>query len=178
MNMSTGEVASEETARDRFGVPPDAWREDLARRWCGSLPRGTVEWSRWPVTLEPLEVVPNRSGVPAVMSSWILADRLGLVVSAPGTVAAYVDRFGQGDVELPGTYSAFPAGHRPVASRVVGDREYGIPAERLEAALRILNGKGRFDAGEYRLVDCSPAPSVLRRGDSGAVLITPTSVQV
>lgn len=175
--MSTGEVTSEETARDRLCEPPDAWRDDLARRWSATLPRGTVEWARWPVTVEPLEVVPNRSGIPAVMSSWILADRLGLVVSAPETVAAYVERYGQGDLALPATYTALPAGHHSVASRVVGDHEYGIPADRLEAALRVLNGKGRFDAEEYRLVDCAPAPSVLRREAVGAVLITPTSVR-
>lgn len=177
MDMSTSEMASEESARDRLGVSSDAWREDLSRTWSGSLPRGTVEWARWPVTVEPLDVVPNRSGVPEVMSSCILAGRIGLVVSSPETVAEYVERYGRADVELPATYSAFPAGHRPVASRAVGDREYSIPADRLEAALRVLNGKGRFDSEEYRLVDCSPAPSVLRREDVGAVLITPTSVQ-
>lgn len=177
MDMSTSEVTSEETARDRLGESPDAWREDLARTWGRSLPRGTVEWARWPVTIEPLVVVPNSSGVPELMSSWILADRLGLVVSSPETVDEYVERFGRADVEVPSTYSEFTAGHRPVASRTVGDREYSIPADRLEAALRVLNGKGRFDRDEYRLVDCSPAPSVLRREDVGAVLLTPTSAR-
>lgn len=175
--MGTSEVASDETTRDRLGESPDAWREDVTRTWSGSLPRGTVQWARRPVTIDVLRVVPNRTCVPVVMSSWILADRLGLVVSSPEAVDDYVDSYGRDDVELPATYSEFPGRHRPITSRVEDDREYSLSSDRVEAALRILNGKGRFVRDEYRLVDCAPAPSVLRREDVGAVLITPTSVR-
>lgn len=173
--MGTSEMASEETARDRLGESPDAWREDVARTWSTSLPRGTVQWARWPVTIDALRVVPNRACVPEVMSSWILADRLGLVVSSPATVTEYLETYGREDVELPATYGEFPGGHRAITSRVEGDRVYSLSSDRVEAALRVLNGKGRFDRNEYRLVHCGPAPSVLRREDLGAVLITPTS---
>lgn len=173
--MGTSEVASEETARERLGESPDGWREDVTRTWSAALPRGTVEWARWPVTINTLAVVPNRSCVPEVMSSWILADRLGLVVSPPEAVAVYVETYGTADVELPATYSEFPGGHRPIASRIEGDREYSLTSDRVEAALRVLNGKGRFARDGYRLVDCAPAPGVLLREDVGAVLVTPTS---
>lgn len=173
--MGTSELGDEEVARGRLGEPPGAWREDVARSWSDELPRGTVEWARWPVTIHDLRVVPNAACVPAVMSSWILADRIGLVVSTPESVAEYVETFGRGEVDLPSTYGEFPDSHRAVASRVEGGREYHLASDRVEAALRVLNGKGRFDHEEYRLVDCAPAPSVLRRDGIGAVLIAPTS---
>lgn len=173
--MGTSEVEREETPADRLAESPGDWREAVARRWSGELPREMVRWSRWPVTIQDLRVVPNAPCEPERVSSWILADRLALVVSPPEAVAAYVDTYGKGEVELPATYSEFPEGNRPVASRVEGGREYALLSSRVEAALRELNGKGRFDGDEYRLVDCSPAPSVLLREGVGAVLVTPTS---
>lgn len=173
--MGTSEVAREEPSGGRLGASPGAWRDDVAHLWSETMPRGTVEWARWPVTIQDLRVAPNDSCIPERMSTWILADRLGLIVSPPESVASYVETYGKADVELPATYSEFPDGHGPIATRVEGGREYSLVSNRVEAALRELNGKGRFDRDEYRLVDCAPAPSVLLREGVGAVLIAPTS---
>lgn len=173
--MGTSEVASEEAAGGGHGEPTGAWREDVALTWSETVPRDMVEWARWPVSIQDLRVVPNGSCVPELMSSWVLAGRLGLVVSSPEALSAYVETNGAADVELPETYSAFPDGHRPIASRTAGGREYSLPSNRVEAALRELNGKGRFEREDYRLIDCSPAPAVLLREGTGAVLIAPTS---
>lgn len=173
--MGTSEVETEETPTYRSVETSGDWRAAVARRWSDALPRGAVEWSDRPRTLQNLRVVQNATCEPERVSSRILADRLALVVSGPASVAEYLDANGKGEVALPATYSAFPDGHSPVASRVAGGREYALVSNRVEAALRELNGKGRFAREEFRLVDCAPAPSVLLREGVGAVLIAPTS---
>lgn len=171
--MGPSEAVRGQAIEDGYRAVATDWRETVAENWSTALPRGFVPWSRRVHRLEDLLIVPNDGGVPELMETSLLGGRVGLVVSPPSTLEAYVQRYGREDVALPETYAAFPGEDAPLADRTVGGRRYGLPAARVEAALRELNGKGRFDPGEFRLVDCTPAPAVLGRAGVGAVLVAP-----
>lgn len=176
--MGPSEAVRERAIEGRNRAVATDWRETVAENWSAALPRGSVAWGRRVRGLNDLLIVPNDAGVPELMETSLLAGRVGLVVSPPPTLEAYVQTYGRGNVALPETYAAFPEGDAPLAGRTVDGRCYELPAARVEAALRELNGKGRFDAEEFRLVDCSPGPAVMGRAGGGAVLVAPRTRSV
>jgi len=148
-------------------------------------PNGIVIWDNDTAEVDGVEAIPNRRCTPRNMNERISARALGLVTS-PGAIEEYVDEHGRGEVDLPRYYSRFKEEfgeeddkeiHRGPVTAEVGDddveEETGLEGVLVEAALRALDGGGRYNRDDYTLHDCLPMPCVLV-GTDGAVLIVPT----
>ncbi|WP_436932671.1 hypothetical protein [Halosimplex halobium] len=151
--------------------------ERLQLNWSDELPHGVMEWQDETDTVIELEILPNRPIEPDGMS---MTDKpmkgaIGLVVSPPTKVDEYVDVLADDTVDIPKYYSRFPDNREPMIQH--GDD--AIFSEWVEAAVRVLNGGGRYDESEFTLYDClvgDPQPCLLLREGVGAVLLAPADL--
>lgn len=90
-----------------------------------------------------------------------------------GDIRGYCEEYGQKRVQIPNAYSSFDAfdTHISTATTLSGQFGYGFDAARLEVALRLLTGGGRYQRKQYKLLICEDRPAVLT-GPEGTVLVT------
>ncbi|WP_276270920.1 hypothetical protein [Haloarcula litorea] len=152
--------------------------ERLHSNWSDELPRGWCEWKKR-VDIEGIDVLMNQMcDIPNLDSvhSRRVGHLLGLVVSPKEDVRAYVDEHGNGTFELPRYYSDFGDEWKDALYSVEDGHSLRSPV--VEAALRLLNGGGRYSRDEYTLYNClaaddEPLPCPLIREDVGCVMISP-----
>lgn len=90
-----------------------------------------------------------------------------------GDLEHYCTEYGTDPLRIPSAYSQFEAFDPYLAQEGTVEDGYGlgIDADRLEAALRLLTGGGRFDENRYNLLACGDLPAVLA-GPEGTLLIS------
>ncbi|WP_436932672.1 hypothetical protein [Halosimplex halobium] len=149
----------------------------LQSNWSDELPRGWCEWNK-EINIDGVDALMNQMcDIPHLDALTGRVDRnLGLVVSPPEEVERYVDEHANGTIDIPSYFSDFPDGEKePVYSVEEGHR---LRSAVVEAAMRLLNGGGRYRTSEYTLYDClntepEQLPCPLIRDEVGCVMVAP-----
>lgn len=126
--------------------------------------------------MDGLVVVPCEHCYPTNLGSSVRDETLGAVLPE-SDVESYLERYKRGKRKVPRYYSDFPESSRDLLlERPIDDEDFaaaGLDGRSVEAALRALNGGGRYDEDKYVLHDCLPMPSLLQRKGVGYIAITP-----
>ena len=102
-----------------------------------------------------------------------------------GDLAAYLDTHGDEQIVVPESYSKLRDDFSPYVGMVTQlsnatntkkTAGYGISASAIEKAIRILNGPGRYDSNNYRIVGCGKMPWIIT-GNNGTLLCSPAPVR-
>jgi len=88
-----------------------------------------------------------------------------------GDVGAYVEQYATGVLQIPNTYGDFSSVDTRVTfiDGLADSYGYGIDAQSLEKALRVLTGGGRYTASRYTAIPCGQQPWILT-GPEGTLL--------
>lgn len=141
-----------------------------------------------------VETIGDEDGVDAHPVNYVSNDSIatarpapgsvGWVISQPERLRDYVAEHGGGTIDVPQYYSRFPEigpystpnndDYLAVGPGLETDEGNTVIDPRLvRLGIRVMNGKGRYTAGEHTLYDCLPMPCPLVRDGTGAVIIAP-----
>jgi len=138
---------------------------------------GVLEWADETTTLADLDTIPCDGSSPDVLDRGVHKGTLAIVLPH-SDLDAYFGEHKRGEETVPSYYSRFPDDRKePLVTGPPDDDDddgaTGISAGMVEAAIRVLNGSGRYSADEYTIHNCLPMPSVVERAGHGAVVIAP-----
>lgn len=135
-----------------------------------------LDWKDKKLEFDGLVVVPCERCSPTNLGSTVGGETLGAVLPE-SDVDGYFEQYKRGEHDVPPYYSDFPEPNRDLlVQRPIDDEDFsttGLDGQSVEAALRALNGGGRYDEDKYILHDCLPMPSLLQRMWVGYIVITP-----
>lgn len=149
----------------------------------GTLPGRDIEWDPDTVDEIPVEdptatviMWPRGTDVTLDLTTKSYASTIssGVFGKIIGGADAYKEKFGERELDIPPYYSRFDEFETvPCKTSALGhDWGHGIDAKRLEQAIRLATGGGRFSVDDLTITMCGKHPFVIETDDAAYVMAT------